>query len=132
MQHGGGIIPPNFSTWVKANGFDRVPAPTRSVAIELYENADAIEEWRDSLPERRRKRLIHPLSNCGHGGNHVVWPHHLRTNIPAISGVTPWSTGEAFAPASKRCRPTKLPLSGAPCRSRSRRSGSRRGAAARS
>ena len=36
---------------------------TRSVAIELHENAPAIEAWRMTLPERQRKRLIHPLSN---------------------------------------------------------------------
>jgi hypothetical protein len=40
-----------------------MPAPTRSVAIELHENAEAIEAWRSTLPERRRKRLVHPLSN---------------------------------------------------------------------
>ena len=34
----------------------------RSVAIELAENAKAIIAWRDSLPERQRKRLVHPLS----------------------------------------------------------------------
>src|SRR5262249_42651051 len=51
------------SAWVKANGFDRMPAPTRSVALELHENANAIEAWRATLPERQRKRLIHPLSN---------------------------------------------------------------------
>jgi hypothetical protein len=35
----------------------------RSVAIELHENAKAIEAWRATLPERQRKRLVHPLSN---------------------------------------------------------------------
>ena len=35
----------------------------RSVAIELHENANAIEAWRATLPEKQRKRLIHPLSN---------------------------------------------------------------------
>jgi hypothetical protein len=35
----------------------------RSVAIELHENADAIEAWRATLPERQRKGLVHPLSN---------------------------------------------------------------------
>jgi hypothetical protein len=35
----------------------------RSVAIELHENAKAIEAWRATLPERERRRLIHPLSN---------------------------------------------------------------------
>ena len=52
-----------FGQWIKANGFDRMPKSTRSVAIELHENAEAIEAWRETLPERQRKRLIHPLSN---------------------------------------------------------------------
>ena len=52
-----------FSDWIKHNGFDRMPAPTRSVAIELHENAEAIDAWRSTLPERRRKRPVHPLSN---------------------------------------------------------------------
>jgi hypothetical protein len=39
------------------------PVSVRSVAIELHENAKAIEAWRASLPERQRKRLVHPLSN---------------------------------------------------------------------
>jgi hypothetical protein len=41
----------------------KMPKSTRSVAIELHEKANAIETWRASLPERRRKQLIHPLSN---------------------------------------------------------------------
>jgi hypothetical protein len=44
-------------------GFDRIPKSSRSVAIELYENAKAIEAWRATLSDRRRRRLIHPLSN---------------------------------------------------------------------
>jgi len=35
----------------------------RSLAIELHENAKAIEAWRATLPERQRRRLVHPLSN---------------------------------------------------------------------
>jgi hypothetical protein len=48
---------------MKAHGFETMPKSTRSVAIELHENADAIEAWRTTLPERQRKRLVHPLSN---------------------------------------------------------------------
>jgi hypothetical protein len=40
-----------------------MPKSTRSVAIELHENAAAIEQWRSTLSERQRRRLIHPLSN---------------------------------------------------------------------
>jgi hypothetical protein len=35
----------------------------RSVAIELAENITAIEQWRSTLDERTRRRLVHPLSN---------------------------------------------------------------------
>jgi hypothetical protein len=41
----------------------KMPKSTRSVAIELHENATAIEAWRVTLPERHRKRRIRPLSN---------------------------------------------------------------------
>jgi hypothetical protein len=51
-----------FSEWIKRHHFDRMPSPTRSVAIELAENAEAITVWRDSLPEKQKRRLVHPLS----------------------------------------------------------------------
>jgi hypothetical protein len=51
-----------FSEWIKAHGFEKMPAATRSVAIELHEHAEAITAWRDTLPERLRKSLVHPLS----------------------------------------------------------------------
>jgi hypothetical protein len=51
-----------FGAWVKAHGFEKMPASTRSVAVELHENAEEITAWRDTLPERQRKRLVHPLS----------------------------------------------------------------------
>ena len=50
------------SAWIAKHGFDRMPKSTRSVAIELAENIEAIEAWRDTLPERQRKRLISPLA----------------------------------------------------------------------
>ena len=52
-----------FSPWVRQYGFDKMPAATRSVAIELHENAEAIEHWRSTLDDRTRRRLVHPLSN---------------------------------------------------------------------
>lgn len=52
-----------FGKWMKKYGFAQMPKSTRSVAILLHENATAIEEWRATLPERQRRRLIHPLSN---------------------------------------------------------------------
>jgi hypothetical protein len=46
-----------------AHGFDAMAKSVRSVAIELHENANAIEAWRATLPERQRRRLVHPLNN---------------------------------------------------------------------
>lgn len=52
-----------FSLWVRQHGFERMPAPTRSVAVELHQHAAEIEAWRSTLDERTRRRLVHPLSN---------------------------------------------------------------------
>jgi hypothetical protein len=51
-----------FSAWIAKHGFERMAKSTRSVTIELAENIEAIEAWRNTLPERQRKRLVHPLS----------------------------------------------------------------------
>jgi hypothetical protein len=53
----------NFSEWMKQHGFDKMAKSVRSVSIELHENCAQIEAWRATLPERQRKRLVHPLSN---------------------------------------------------------------------
>jgi hypothetical protein len=65
MHHGGKRrYGHRFNAWLKANGFFSGMTPSvRSVAIELAENLSAIEAWRATLPERQRRRLIHPLSN---------------------------------------------------------------------
>jgi hypothetical protein len=52
-----------FSEWMRSHGFDAMAKSVRSVAIELHENAKAIEAWRATLQERQRRRLVHPLSN---------------------------------------------------------------------
>ena len=41
-----------FSLWVRQHHFDKMPAATRSVAVELHEHAEAITAWRNGLPER--------------------------------------------------------------------------------
>jgi hypothetical protein len=51
-----------FNRWAIEHHFDKMPAPTRSVAIELAENAEAITIWRNGLSEKQRRRLVHPLS----------------------------------------------------------------------
>jgi hypothetical protein len=48
---------------MKQHGFDKMAKSVRSVAVELHENANAIEAWRATLSDKRRQRLIHPLSN---------------------------------------------------------------------
>jgi hypothetical protein len=45
-----------FGEWIKRHGFDRMPAATRSVAVELHENAEAITACRNTLPEREGGR----------------------------------------------------------------------------
>src|SRR5262249_10167690 len=52
-----------FGQWMQQHGFATMPKSTRSVAIELYENCAAIEQWRATLDERDRRGLKHPLSN---------------------------------------------------------------------
>ena len=37
---------------VRQHGFDKMPAPTRSVAVELHEHAEQITLWRDSTSPR--------------------------------------------------------------------------------
>lgn len=51
-----------FGLWIKSHGFERMQASTRSVAIELHEHAEQITAWSNTLPERQRRRLLHPLS----------------------------------------------------------------------
>src|SRR5215472_8989579 len=68
-----------------------MPKSTRSVAIELHENAAAIEAWRTTLPEKQRRRLVHPLSNVrrwrastAHGNGRS--PADLRRDAKAAWG----------------------------------------------
>jgi hypothetical protein len=51
-----------FSRWLVDNGFGIIKPQTRSWAIALFENAEAVTRFRDSLPERQRKRLVNPQS----------------------------------------------------------------------
>ncbi len=52
-----------FGLWMQQHGFASMPKSTRSVAVELHEHGAEITAWRQTLPERQRKRLVHPLSN---------------------------------------------------------------------
>jgi hypothetical protein len=68
-----------FGKWMTEDHFDRMPKSTRSVAIELAENEQAITGWRNGLPERQRQRLIHPLS-APLAGRHATQPSDKSPN----------------------------------------------------
>lgn len=70
-----------FSEWIKTHGLDRMPKSVRSVAIELHENGKAIDEWRSTLSDKDRRRLIHPLSNVRR------WRAATRCNGNPLSNV---------------------------------------------
>jgi hypothetical protein len=77
-----------FSAWIDQHGFAGMPKSTRSVAVELAENVTAVEAWRSTLPERQRKRLVHPLSvtrrwkaSTAHGNGKC--PQDLRRDAKA-------------------------------------------------
>jgi hypothetical protein len=93
------------------HGFDKMAKSARSVAIELHENANAIEAWRETLPEKQRKRLVHPLSNVrrwraslNHG--HGKCPQDLKREL--------WPHGGDSFVARNRYRPIKLRHCGKP------------------
>lgn len=52
----------SFYDWADRYGFAGMNKEARWAAVDLAENEKAITIWRDSLPERQRKKLIHPLS----------------------------------------------------------------------
>jgi hypothetical protein len=52
-----------FCDWIKAHKFDSIPKSVRSVAIELHEHIAEISAWRETLSEKERRSLVHPLSN---------------------------------------------------------------------
>jgi hypothetical protein len=88
-----------FGRWMSEHGFDHMPKATRSVAIELAENAEAITAWRDGLPERERRRLNHPLS-CTRRWRSETQP--TDTPSPDLS-VMPLSLGGDLCPAWRPC-----------------------------
>jgi hypothetical protein len=61
-----------FGKWMKAHGFDTMPKPTRSVAIELHENANAIEAWRATLPEQQRSGSFIRRQTSDAGELHLI------------------------------------------------------------
>ena len=52
-----------LTDWLTKNFGDRpMPKATRYWCCRLHENLSDIEEWRQSLPESKRAKLINPLS----------------------------------------------------------------------
>jgi hypothetical protein len=49
--------------WCREYGFGGIHKAIRTAAIDLHENISAIEAWRMSLPERKRKRMQGPWQN---------------------------------------------------------------------
>jgi hypothetical protein len=77
-----------FSQWIERHGFAEMQKSVRSVSIELVEHLAEIESWRATLPEKQRKRLVHPLSvtrrwraATGHGN--VRSPQDLKREAAA-------------------------------------------------
>jgi hypothetical protein len=53
-----------FSLWMQAQGFGQMAKSVRSVAVELHENANAIEAWRATLPETPTQAACSPVVEC--------------------------------------------------------------------
>jgi hypothetical protein len=51
-----------FCDWMKEHKFDTMPKSVRSVAIELHEHIGEITSWRNTLTDKERRSLNHPLS----------------------------------------------------------------------
>lgn len=101
-------------------------AATRSIAIELAENVEAIEQWRSTLPEKRRRRLVHPLSNVArwkaataHNGECPTDLHRAAVlawarfrscleALPADQAAPLWATVTAEAQLHRRVAPSRL------------------------
>ena len=93
-----------FSGWINEHGFASMQKSVRSTCLELHEHINQITAWRDSLPERQRRRLIHPLSvtrrwkaSLAHG--EAKAPQDLKRDAAAA-----W---RRFAALWKRCRRIK-------------------------
>ena len=114
-----------FSRWLEKHGFDGMQKSVRSVALELHENAEAIEAWRSTLPQKQRRRLVHPLSNLrrwrastAHGNGRS--PADLRRDakaawarfcaclqaLPADEALSLWQAAQAQAAVALGATPT--------------------------
>jgi hypothetical protein len=53
----------SFYAWANQHGFNGMNKEARWAAVDLVENLSAVEQWRATIPENERRRLINPLSN---------------------------------------------------------------------
>jgi hypothetical protein len=51
-----------FSRWINEHGFAAMQKSVRSTYLELHTHINEITAWRDTLPEKQKRRLVHPLS----------------------------------------------------------------------
>jgi hypothetical protein len=49
--------------WLHEHHFSKMTKQERYVAIELSDHIEEITAWRDTLPKRKRERLIRPCAN---------------------------------------------------------------------
>jgi hypothetical protein len=62
--------------WLRANGFDEISPQERYRAVLCVENRDAIEAWRATLDDAKRRTLNHPGA-CWH-----AWRRSMTAEAP--------------------------------------------------
>jgi len=72
-----------FNKWIVEHRFDGMAKSLRSVAIEMHENIDAIEQWRTTLTDKQRRRLRGPLQNVRRWKRETGQTQSNRTNAVA-------------------------------------------------
>jgi hypothetical protein len=79
-----------FNSWIREHHFDTMAKPVRSWALALNENLRAIEEWRSTLPDRERRRLINPQSVVKRWQRATAQPLAKPADDPAQAAAAAW------------------------------------------
>jgi hypothetical protein len=89
-----------FCEWMKAHQFESIPKSVRSVAIELHEDIAEVNAWRETLSDKERRRLIHPLSNVRR------WraATELKAPDPALGANRAWRRFKFYVKALPRAQ----------------------------
>ena len=104
-----------FSLWVRQHHFDKMPAATRSVAVELHEHAEAITAWRN---EFARAKTATPHSPAiGHKTLASLYSARQR-QMPHAYGATLRQRGSVSARARRHSRRLRRSRYGNPLRPR--------------